>query len=153
MPCHKSTSPVLNKFVFNTGSSTTKWTKLNCYCVFFMQVIFCLKVILKSWDRIILGTKISFHEIFTVRPLFDPMSVTLSFNLFSKFSSKFCWIFLLILSLKESINAWNDSWFNRSNNLFGFTVLLQFFFSNSEKWVFKCVKFFFIGVAKPCKIT
>ena len=43
-----------------TGSSTTNWTKLNWYCVFFMQVRFCLKVVLRSWDKIILGTAISF---------------------------------------------------------------------------------------------
>ena len=38
------------------GSSTTKWMKLNYYRVFVMQVKFCLRVILKSWGRIILGT-------------------------------------------------------------------------------------------------
>ena len=31
-----------------TGSSTTKWMKLNYYRVFVMQVKFCLRVILKS---------------------------------------------------------------------------------------------------------
>ena len=56
----------------STGSSTTKWTKLNCYCVFFMHVRFCVKVVLKSWDRIILGTIISFHEILTVGPSIGP---------------------------------------------------------------------------------
>ena len=50
------------------------------YCVFFMQVRFCLKVVLKSWDRSILDTAISFYETLTVRCLFDQMSIIPSFK-------------------------------------------------------------------------
>jgi hypothetical protein len=56
-----------------TGSSTTKWTKLNYYCVFLMQVRFCLKVVLKSLDRIILGSAIWFC-VFTSHMKIDLLS-------------------------------------------------------------------------------
>ena len=38
-----------------------------------MQVRFFLKVVLKSWDLIFLGTTMSFHEMLTVRLLLDQM--------------------------------------------------------------------------------
>ena len=48
------------------------------------------KVVLNFWDLYIFGSKTSFYEMLTVRPVLDQMSVTLSFkNVISSFVKDF----------------------------------------------------------------
>ena len=68
-----------------------------------MQVIFCFKVVLISWDRGILEITTNFYEILIERPLLDPMQVTFSFDLvllnfaiilvYFSFACKLIWLY------------------------------------------------------------
>ena len=69
-----------------------------------MQVRFCLKVVLESWDSIFLGITTSFCEILTVSPQLDQMWTTDILNhhhQFHLFFVQFCLIFASFLIQKK----------------------------------------------------